>query len=536
MCRPCSFWLLTAISVLEGIGVVHAGGKDDAALRADAANGLDRSIQFFRKQVATEGGYLWRYSADLNQREGEGKATATQVWVQPPGTPAVGMALLKAYEATGDKEHLAAAVETARCLVRGQLRSGGWDYSIEFDPKRRRLWNYRADGKNPKGKNVSTLDDNTTQAALRFLMRVDVALGHKDREIHDAALYGLNALLHAQYPNGAWPQRFEAPPEPGKFPVKQASYPDAWPKKWPGADYRGYYTFNDNSIADVIDTLFEASRLYAPLAPLGRGVGGEGQYDPKTGATVNDSKESVAAGRPLTPGPSPQEGEGSQALAARCRAAAAKAGDFMLLAQMPEPQPGWAQQYDLNMQPAWARKFEPPAITGGESQGVMLTLLKIYRATGDKKYLEPLPRALAYYRRSVLSDGRLARFYELKTNKPLHFTKKYELTYDDSDVPTHYGFKVGSRLDAIAKEYERLRQLGPADLKHPAQASAPKATDALRNQVSAVLAALDERGAWVTPGKMRSQGADAATEKVIESQTFIRNLGVLSDYLAATRK
>jgi hypothetical protein len=498
MQRRYSRLLAATLLMLAPRAAVDAAGGDDAALRVEAAKGLDRAIEFFSKQVATEGGYLWRYSADLSKREGEGKASATQVWVQPPGTPAVGMALLKAYQATGDKRHLDAAVDAARCLVRGQLRSGGWDYSIEFDPKRRRLWNYRVEEETSKGKNVSTLDDNTTQAALRLLMQVDIVLGTKDKEIHDAVLYGLEALIKTQYPNGAWPQRFEAPPEPDKFPVKQASYPVSWPKTWPGSDYRGYYTFNDNSIADVIDTLFEASWLYAPLAPLGRG----------------------REGQPLAP---------------RCRAAAARAGDFMLLAQMPEPQPGWAQQYDVNMQPAWARKFEPASITGGESQGVMLTLLKICRETGDKKYLEPLPRALAYYRRSLLADGRLARFYELKTNRPLYFTKKYELTYDDGDMPTHYAFKVGSRLDAIAKEYERLRRAEPAELKRPQKGAAPKVTDSLRKQVKGVLAALDGRGAWVTPGSMRKQAADDSTRGVIECQTFIRNVGTLSDFLAATR-
>jgi len=77
---------------------------------------------------------------------------------------------------------------------------------------------------------------------------------------------------------------------------------------------------------------------------------------------------------------------------AEYRAAVHKAGVFILLAQMPEPQPAWAQQYDRDMHPSWARKFEPPAVTGGESQGVMRTLLDLYRMTGDKKYLEPLPR------------------------------------------------------------------------------------------------------------------------------------------------
>ena len=66
---------------------------------------------------------------------------------------------------------------------------------------------------------------------------------------------------------------------------------------------------------------------------------------------------------------------------------------------MPDPQPAWAQQYNYDMHPIWARQFEPPAITGGESQDAIETLLKIYRATGDKKYLEPIPRALAYLKK-----------------------------------------------------------------------------------------------------------------------------------------
>ena len=63
--------------------------------------------------------------------------------------------------------------------------------------------------------------------------------------------------------------------------------------------------------------------------------------------------------------------------------------------------------------------------------------MKIYRVTGDKKYLEPIPRALAYLKKSRLPDGRLARYYELKTNRPLYMTRdgdEYSLTYDDSQT------------------------------------------------------------------------------------------------------
>ena len=81
--------------------------------------------------------------------------------------------------------------------------------------------------------------------------------------------------------------------------------------------------------------------------------------------------------------------------------------------------------------------------------------MDIYQQTGKPKYLSPLPKAIAYYRSSLLPDGKLARFYELKTNTPLYFTSDYVLTYSDDDMPTHYEFKTVNRLDGIEEEYER---------------------------------------------------------------------------------
>ncbi len=466
------------------ITVAKPAWAQDAPLPDRATAGLKKACDFFRVKVSTEGGYLWRYSADLSRREGEAKASATQVWVQPPGTPSVGQAWLDAYHATGDRYYIDGAVATAYALVSGQLVSGGWDYSIDFDPAKRKGIAYRIDKNDAGKKNVSTLDDDTTQAALHFLINVDHALGRKDAKVRDSVEYALDKLLKAQYPNGAWPQRFSEAPDPAKHPVKKASFPEKWSREYPELDYRGYYTFNDNSIATMIDTMLQAATLY-----------NEPRY----------------------------------------RQAALKAGDFMILAQLPEPQPGWAQQYDQDMHPAWARKFEPPAVTGGESQGVMRSLLKLYAESGDKKYLEPIPRAVAYYRKSLLSDGRLARFYELRTNRPLYFTKKYELTYKDEDVPTHYGFKVGQKLDQIAKEHDRLVKLSPAELKKKKPAERPKVTDALIAQVEGVLKTLDAKGRWIDAGKLRYQGPDDTTDRIIDVATFNRNVGILSKYLAAIR-
>src|SRR5688572_15529385 len=91
--------------------------------RAEVDQALLRAAKFFREEVSTQGTYLWQYSADLSKREGEGKATKTQGWVQPPGTPGIGMAYLEAWHATTNKYFLEAARETAHALIHCQLRS-----------------------------------------------------------------------------------------------------------------------------------------------------------------------------------------------------------------------------------------------------------------------------------------------------------------------------------------------------------------------------------------------------------------------------
>jgi hypothetical protein len=143
--REMMMRLLFSTVVLLGISLAGPARSDETQLRDRAAQALRKATDFFTGQVATEGGYLWRYSDDLARREGEGKASDTTVWVQPPGTPSVGMAFLEAYESTDDPRYLEAARQAGYCLVRGQLQSGGWDYRIYFDPKQRGRYAYRVD-------------------------------------------------------------------------------------------------------------------------------------------------------------------------------------------------------------------------------------------------------------------------------------------------------------------------------------------------------------------------------------------------------
>jgi len=566
-----SLWslLVLAVLVVAPSGSPQGNQRKDLALSERARAALRKAVEFYRTKVATQGGYHFAYAEDLSYGRSEMSEGPTRVEVQRDGTPLVGMAYLDAYEATRDSYYLEAAQDVARALVRGQYCSGGWDYFIEFDPQKRAQYPYRADGRcnadtQARPERQTTLDDNITQAAMRLLMRVDRALGFKDASIHEAALFALDSLIKAQYPNGAWPQRFSRFPEPNDFPVKQASYPESWSRTWPGPNYTAHYTFNDNSVVDMIDAMLEAARIY---------------------------KEP------------------------RYLAAAEKGGAFILLAQMPEPQPGWAQQYDRDMHPAWARRFEPPSITGGESQSVMRALLLLYRETGERKYLEPLPRALEYYRRSILPDAGspseirrracpnrtpcLARFSELKTNRPLYITKGtrvtaldqgttnvdgYELSYSDASVITHYAVLVsGAALEEIERDYRDTVKTDPASLKRPDQlrglspwsgsrSPAGSGVDSdrgagveLETRVRAAIDAMDSRGAWVEEGSIGKAsrlvsvfaakemvvtlagkvlpmkendtlevfaGAEPPKQRIIRSRTFAENIGTLSAYLA----
>lgn len=559
-----SVWAAAAILTLA----LDAGAQQ-ASLRDEARAALRKAVEFYRTKVSTHGGYHFRYTADLGYGRSEHTETPHRVELQREGTPMVGMAYLDAYEATGDRYYLESARDVAQLLVKGQLCSGGWDYHVEFDPARRGTYAYRSDGAcdGPKAgelRAVTTLDDNVTQACLRLLMRVDRDLEFKDAKIHEAALFALDRMMAAQYPNGAWPQRFSRPPDPREFPVKKASYPQSWPRTWPGASYFAHYTFNDNSIIDMIDAMLEAARIYD---------------DP------------------------------------RYRASAERGGEFILAAQMPEPQPAWAQQYDRDMHPAWARRFEPPSVTGGESQSNMKMLLVLYRETGQRKYLEPVPRALAYFKRSALPETAdpseirrracpagttcLARFYELRTNRPLYISKGtrigvqdqsttivdgYEVTYSDASVITHYGVLTsGERLKEIEREYREIAGADASKLRRPARLhglspwSGPEApvgsgsegvretTAVDEKRVRSVLASMDARGAWVEDGTIGKadrlvsvfaandmvvtlagksypmkqndtleifQGREPPKERIVSSRTFARNIGLLSAYLA----
>lgn len=457
-----------ALGVLAAVRRLY-GQVADSHLENEVRQSLRRAVEFFRDKVARHGGYVYYTSLDLSQRWGEGKASDNTVFVQPPGTPTVGMAILAAYRATRDKFYLEAARKPAAALIKGQSPSGGWPQSFE-------ITDHSELRQSKRSKPVrSSLDDGQTQAALEFLIKLDRALEWKDETIHAAAVKGLDGLLAAQFPNGAFPQSWIAPV--GNHPKLQAKYPRYdWRTEGRLKNYWDYYTLNDNLAGSVARTLIVAIEAYGDF---------------------------------------------------RFRDALARLGDFLVAAQMPDPQPAWCQQYNFEMIPIWARKFEPPAIAGSESQDAMETLIEIARQTGKKRYLEPIPRALDYFENNcLLSDGKVARFYEFETNKPLYMTSKYELTYDDSDVPKHYGWKKSQRFGAIRREYE----LALEDTKREDKKMERPTVD----QVKKVLARLDGQGRWVTTAAGENLVGNpkfVSGFQYLSSELFCNNVELLAKYL-----
>ena len=451
---------------------------------------MEKAARFMRS-ISTEGGYVYLYAPDLSKRTAERPATVTQIAIQPPGTPAMGMAFLHAYEITRSAVHLEAARGAAAALARCQLGSGGWHSTADFDPARPNVDGKLYGGEKYKFGQIikhtlgTTFDDDTTQSAVRFLLEycratkgsVDAA----DAEIQRSLERALTGMLRAQYPNGAWPQMYRGEARDAKdYPVKQASIPPNCPRTWPDVDYTGYYTLNDNGHSTCIKTMLLAHQIT-----------GKAEY----------------------------------------LASARRGADFLLLAQLPEPQPAWAQQYNREMEPAWARVHECPSVCSAESGSVIQALLDIYLETGDRKYLDAAVRGVAWLERSKVGKNRWARLYELGTNRPVYGDERGQFVFDKSDLSPKYAkdyvWESKFRIPEVIARFEQVRDLG-RDAALAAAQQPRKSLPELETHVDKVLAALDDQGRWITKQRWKK---GAPPEAVISTKTFVANLETLAEYV-----
>ena len=424
----------------------------------EARESLARAVGFFYS-TNTHGGYVYYVTPDLSRRWGENPADNHTIEVQPPGTPAVGMAFLSAYRATGDPAALKAARDAAFALIAGQNKLGGWEHTIRFDKV--------------AGKRVS-FDDNQTQSAISFLMELDRYMD--DEDLDSAIKKSLQLMLDSQLENGGWPHVY---PEQG--------------------NYHDYATFNDGGINDCIRVMMEAHEHYR-----------------------------------------------SEAIEKSLK----RAARFLMISQLPPPQPGWAQQYNEYLQPAWARTFEPPSVCPAVTIKNIHTLIDLFVALGDKTLLEPIPDSLRWLKETRLENGKWARFVEIGTGKPLYYDRD-RIRVDSLDQlhperGTGYAYEtdLGKPLESGEDRYTLAMQLGRKglqEIENPVLKGeeARRRIRALEDDVVGILQSQDASGAWITrndrfkaqvPAGERWNGQYEEVDR-ISSAAFIRNVRVLCEYI-----
>jgi len=281
-----------------------------------------------------------------------------------------------------------------------------------------------------------------------------------------------------------------------------------WPHKYPKqGNYHDFATYNDGGINDCVGVMMDAHRRY-----------------PNNKAIEKSLR---------------------------------KAARFIVISQLPPPQPGWAQQYNEFLQPAWARTFEPPAVCPSVSVKNINTLIDLYVALGKKTLLEPIPDSLRWMQGIRMENGKWARFVELGTNKPLYYDRgrirvnSMEELHIERRRGYAYETNLESALKKTSKRYELALKLDRGkfqavdnDNPKPTQEQDAQRVKVLSTRVRQIVNRQELSGAWVShddrfkkrmPKGVRWNGEYEVTDR-ISSSVFNRNVETLCEYLELSKK
>lgn len=268
-----------------------------------------------------------------------------------------------------------------------------------------------------------SLDDGATTTQLKILGRVltaprDTPLPPEQAtRLRTSFQRGFDYLLKAQYPNGGWPHRF------------------------PAQGYHAHITFNDNTTYNVIVLLREAVAREAPYAWLDE----------------------------------PRRERAAEAI---------DRGITCILASQVEikgEKTVWGAQHDARtLAPAAARTFEPASLCGLESVGLVRLLMDVEDPSPE--IIAAIQSAVAWFERSKITGIRVerfpvdggfdaqvvsdpaapplwARFYELRTNRPIFCGRdgivRYELAEIERERRAGYGWYTGHPHALLEVNYPR---------------------------------------------------------------------------------
>jgi PelA/Pel-15E family pectate lyase len=307
------------------------------------------------------------------------------------------------------------AVRIADNVLLYQHNTGGWSKNI--DMAKALTEQEMAAVLKLKPETDSNIDNGSTFTQLAYLARVYQAT--KLDRYRTAFLKGVDYLLEAQQSNGGWPQY---------YPLR-----------------KGYYThitFNDGAMIGVMKLLNDIAQ------------------EKPVYAFVDDDRRS------------------------RSEKAVARGIEVILKTQVAVDGKltVWGAQHDeVTLAPAPARAFEPASLTGGESVGIVRFLMGIKQP--DERVTKAIESAIAWFERSQLtgikweekpdasklrgydrvvikdpSAGPLwARFYELKTNRPIFIGRDSKIKYDVMEIEeerrTGYSWYVDEPAKLLRVEY-----------------------------------------------------------------------------------
>ena len=277
----------------------------------------------------------------------------------------------------------------------------------------------------------TTFDNGSTYAQITYLAKAYRII--KNERYKTALLKGLDYILAAQYDNGGWPQY---------YPLEK--------------NYSRYITFNDDAYIGVMKVLKNISDNKPEYAFL------DNSYRDKMIRSYHKGLDCILrmqindAGKPTA----------------------------------------WCQQHnEITLEPAWARKFEPPAICNGESVGIVLLLMSIDEPS--EKIRNAIENAVAWFEESKIYDTKVVtvdapqmitdytvsrhdkivinskgaapvwtRYYELQTHRPVFCNRDSKVVYSLAEVDrerrdgyawyTYEPQKVLDRYVAWKKGLEKL--------------------------------------------------------------------------------
>jgi len=276
----------------------------------------------------------------------------------------------------------------------------------------------------------TTFDNSTTYTHIEYLAQAYTIT--KVEKYKDACLEGIKFILAAQFSNGGWPQY---------FPLEDNNYSRR-------------ITFNDGAYLGIMETLKKIIDNDPNFSFIDKEIRGIVQIAFDKGLDCIFKTQIIDNGK-LT---------------------------------------AWCQQYnEIDLSPAWARKFEPPSICNGESADLILFLMnfehpgkeiiksvqsavkwfndsKIYH-TRVKTVSAPPEKSqwkTSYYDRVVVIDSLAppiwTRYYELVTERPLFCDRNSKFLYSLAEVSRErrsgYGWYTYSPQKVLNKYPEWLKKWG----------------------------------------------------------------------------